>query len=263
MKKLILGILLFISNMIADSWVSGWVQGGTSTYEITNDKGDNLKIYCNENYTSIDLNEETSDSITLINKDNKKFVSGSHISGRDFLLADGLALDNFLYEASDNNKFTIIMGKQKAVFNVVKNNVNDEIVKSCNSDKLMEYQNLLNGNSDKPKANEASKNLNADDLYKLTLKTFYNPLLYSNQLLLETTAMIDGLIVYEIKINNGIKGCVWTGKGQVDYYKKKNIPIPYKTLKQFQKESFYFPGGCDVMKIEVFTNKGDFVHTAY
>lgn len=43
MKKLILGILLFISNMIADSWVSGWVQGGTSTYEITNDKGDMFK----------------------------------------------------------------------------------------------------------------------------------------------------------------------------------------------------------------------------
>ncbi len=257
-------MLLFISSIFADSWVSGWERGGISTFTLSNSNGDNLEIYCSDTWTSFDLNDESNDLISLVNKNNMKFNSVTHFSISESTLSDQISLDNFLYEVSQGDKFTISMGKQHAVFNVVKNNVNNEISSTCNSDKLMKMHNLLNDNNNETELNSSSnQSINAHDIYKLTSEVFYNPLLYSNQLRLDTTSLIDGLIVYEIKINNGVKGCVWNGKALADYHKKNNKPIPYQTLKQFEKSSFYFPGGCDVMKIEVFTNKGDFVHTLY
>jgi hypothetical protein len=147
MKKMILSLLLIINSMVADSWVSGWEKGGISTYELTNKKGDTLKIYCAENYTSINLNEVTSDFLTLIDKDNMKFVGPSRLDPTSSVLTDELALDNFLYEVSNNTKFTITMGKQKAEFNVIKNNVNSEIVKECDMEKLNAMYDELNGNN--------------------------------------------------------------------------------------------------------------------
>lgn len=257
-------MLLFISSIFADSWVSGWERGGISTYTLSNSKGDNLVISCSDTWTSFNLNDESNDLISLVNKNNMKFNSVTHLSISESVLSDEIALDNFLHEVSQGDQFTISMGKQHAVFNVVKNNVNNEISSNCDSNKLLENNALLNNNNNETELNSSSnQNINAHDIYKLTSEVFYNPLLYSNQLRLDTTSLIDGLIVYEIKINNGVKGCVWNGKALADYHKKNNKPIPYQTLKQFEKSSFYFPGGCDVMKIEVFTNKGDFVHTLY
>lgn len=147
MKKVILGILFFISNMVADSWVSGWEIGGTSTYEVSNIKGDTLKIYCNERYTAMDLNEDNSDILSLVDNENMKFVSASHLSPDSSVLSDELALDQFLYKISNDNKFIITMGKQKAEFNVTKNNVNEEILKECGMDKLNAMYDELNGNN--------------------------------------------------------------------------------------------------------------------
>ncbi len=264
MKKTIFTILVFTSCIFGDSWVSGWERGGIITYTLSNSNGDDLVIYCSDTSTSFYLNDDSNDLISLVNKDNMKFTSVGSLYIGESGLSDQIAFDNFLYEVSQGDKFTISIGKKNATFNVVKNNVNNEISSECDSEKLMKVHNLLNDNNNETELNSSSnQNINAHDIYKLTSEVFYNPLLYSNQLLVETTAMIDGLIVYEIKINNGIKGCIWNGKAMVDSYKKNNKPIPYQTLKQFEKSSFYFPGGCDVMKIEVFTNKGDFVHTLY
>ncbi len=264
MKKTIFIMLLFISSIFADSWVSGWERGGISTFTLSNSNGDNLEIYCSDTHTSVYLNDDKNDLISLVDKNNMKFTSVAALYIDQSGLSDQIAFDNFLYKVSQGDKFTISMGKHNAVFNVVKNNVNNEISSECDSEKLMKMHNLLNDNNNETELNSSSnQSINAHDIYKLTSEVFYNPLLYSNQLRLDTTSLIDGLIVYEIKINNGVKGCVWNGKALADYHKKNNKPIPYQTLKQFEKSSFYFPGGCDVMKIEVFTNKGDFVHTLY
>jgi hypothetical protein len=150
MKKMILSLLLIINSMVADSWVSGWEKGGISTYELTNKKGDTLKIYCAENYTSINLNKVTSDFLTLIDKDNMKFVGPSRLDPTSSVLTDELALDNFLYEVSNNTKFTITMGKQKAEFNVTKNNVNSEILKECDMEKLQSIMDGSYGNGGVP-----------------------------------------------------------------------------------------------------------------
>lgn len=141
MKKIVLITLLAINVIVADSWLSGWEIGGTNTYEVSNNKGDTLKIYCNDMYTAMDLNEDNSDVITLVNNENMKFVSDSHLSPDSSGLSDELALDNFLYEVSNGKKFTIIMGKERAEFNITKNNVNNEILKECGMDKLRDMQN--------------------------------------------------------------------------------------------------------------------------
>ena len=167
MKKMILSLLLLVNSMVADSWVSGWEMGGISTYELTNKKGDTLKIYCAENYTSINLNEANSDFLTLINKDNMKFVGPSRLDPTSSVLTDELALDNFLYEVSNNTKFTITMGKQKAEFNVIKNNVNEEILKECDMDKLNAMYDELNGDGGVPEQQQTQQEQQVDKpLYK-------------------------------------------------------------------------------------------------
>ena len=120
-------MLLFISSIFADSWVSGWERGGISTFTLSNSNGDNLKIYCSDTHTSVYLNDDSNDLISLVNKDNMKFTSVGSLYISESGLSDEIAFDNFLYEVSQGDKFTISMGKKNAVFNVVKNNVNNEI----------------------------------------------------------------------------------------------------------------------------------------
>ena len=259
MKKMILSLLLIVNSMVADSWVSGWEMGGISTYELTNKKGDTLKIYCAENYTSINLNEANSDFLTLINKDNMKFVGPSRLDPTSSVLTDELALDNFLYEVSNNTKFTITMGKQKAEFNVIKNNVNSEIVKECDMDKLNAMYDELNGDGGVPEQQQTQQEQQVDKpLYKLDSRYIYNELLLQRQLVVEAIALVDGLIVYEIKINNETNGCI-------SLRKTHNVKrAEYKTLKKFEKTDFFYRGKCEpVMQIDVFTNMGDFTHTLY
>ena len=261
MKKMILSLLLIVNSMVADSWVSGWEMGGISTYELTNKKGDTLKIYCAENYTSINLNEANSDFLTLINKDNMKFVGPSRLDPTSSVLTDELALDNFLYEVSNNTKFTITMGKQKAEFNVTKNNVNEEILKECDMDKLNAMYDELNGDGGVPVQQQTQQEQQVDKpLYKLDSRYIYNELLLQRQLVVEAIALVDGLIVYEIKINNGVKDCIWN-KAE---YVKKGGKLDYITMKKFEKTDFFYRGKCEpVMQIDVFTNMGNFTHTLY
>lgn len=247
--------------MVADSWVSGWEKGGISTYEVSNAKGDTLKIYCADNYTSIDLNEDNSDFLTLINADNMKFVGPSLLDPTSSVLTDELALDNFLYEVSNNTKFTITMGKQKAEFNVIKNNVNSKIEKSCNMEKLQAMYDELYGNGDVPEQQQTQQEQQVDKpLYKLDSRYIYNELLLQRQLVVEAIALVDGLIVYEIRINNAVKDCIWN-KAE---YVKKGGKLNYITMKKFEKTDFFYRGKCEpVMQIDVFTNMGNFTHTLY
>jgi hypothetical protein len=246
------------SSMVADSWVSGWEMGGISTYELTNKKGDTLKIYCAENYTSINLNKANSDFLTLINKDNMKFVGPSRLDPTSSVLTDELALDNFLYEVSNNTKFTITMGKQKAEFNVTKNNVNEEILKECDMDKLNAMYDELNGDGGVPVQQQQQEQYVDKPLYKLNPSVYYSNLLYQNILLMEVASLVDGLIIYDVIINNETNGCI-------SLEKPHNVKkVEYKTLKKFEKVSFRYPNNkCEIMQIEVFTNMGDFTHTLY
>lgn len=257
MKKMILSLLLIVNSMVADSWVSGWEMGGISTYELTNKKGDTLKIYCAENYTSINLNEANSDFLTLINKDDMKFVGPSRLDPTSSVLTDELALDNFLYEVSNNTKFTITMGKQKAEFNVTKNNVNEEILKECDMDKLNAMYDELNGDGGVPVQQQQEQYVDKP-LYKLNPSVYYSNLLYQNILLMEVASLVDGLIIYDVIINNETNGCI-------SLEKPHNVKkVEYKTLKKFEKVSFRYPNNkCEIMQIEVFTNMGDFTHTLY
>jgi len=261
MKKMILSLLLIINSMVADSWVSGWEMGGISTYELTNKKGDTLKIYCAETRTSIYLNEDKSDVISLIDNENMKHSSATYMGVNVSGLSDELALDQFLYKVSNDNKFTITMGKQKAEFNVTKNNVNEEILKECGMDKLNAMYDELNGDGGVPEQQQTQQEQQVDKpLYKLDSRYIYNELLLQRQLVVEAIALVDGLIVYEIRINNGVKDCIWN-KAE---YVKKGGKLDYITMKKFEKTDFFYRGKCEpVMQIDVFTNMGNFTHTLY
>ena len=259
MKKIILGFILSLGTIFGDSWVSGWEKGGISTYELTNKKGDTLKIYCAESHTSIYLNEDKSDVISLIDNENMKHSSATYMGINVSGLSDELALDQFLYKVSNDNKFTITMGKQKAEFNVVKNNVNSEIEKSCNMEKLQAMYDELYGNGGVPEQQQEEQYTDKP-LYRLDSRYVYNELLLQRQLIVEAIALVDGLIVYEIKINNGVKDCIWN-KSE---YVKKGGKLDYTTMKKFEKTDFFYRGKCEpIMQIEVFTNMGDFTHTLY
>jgi hypothetical protein len=189
-----------------------------------------------------------------------KFVSPSRLDPTSSVLTDELALDNFLYEVSNNTKFTITMGKQKAEFNVIKNNVNSEIVKECDMDKLNAMYDELNGDGGVPVQQQQQQQEQYVDkpLYKLNPSVYYSNLLYQNILLMEVASLVDGLIIYDVIINNETNGCI-------SLEKPHNVKkVEYKTLKKFEKVSFRYPNNkCEIMQIEVFTNMGNFTHTLY
>ena len=68
------------------------------------------------------------------------------------------------------------MGKQKAEFNVVKNNVNSEIEKSCNMEKLQAMYDELYGNGGVPEQQQEEQYTDKP-LYRLDSRYVYNELL--------------------------------------------------------------------------------------
>jgi len=128
-------------------------------------------------------------------------------------------------------------------------------------DKLNAMYDELNGDGGVPEQQQTQQEQQVDKpLYRLDSRYAYNELLLQRQLIVEAIALVDGLIVYEIKINNGVKDCIWN-KAE---YVKKGGKLDYITMKKFEKTDFFYRGKCEpVMQIDVFTNMGNFTHTLY
>ncbi|WP_418178984.1 hypothetical protein ACNSOO_08660 [Aliarcobacter lanthieri] len=146
MRKIFLMIFLLVNQIIADSWISGWEIGGINTYEVSNFKGDTLKIFCSDNFSSFSLNDKATleDDITIITNDNRKVVAISHLSNGSEGISTELAFDNLLYELSQTGKVKVILGKEIAEFDIFKNNINAEIIPSCGYERFYEKDNSSN-----------------------------------------------------------------------------------------------------------------------
>jgi hypothetical protein len=127
-------------------------------------------------------------------------------------------------------------------------------------DKLNAMYDELNGDGGVPVQQQQQQQEQYVDkpLYKLNPSVYYSNLLYQNILLMEVASLVDGLIIYDVIINNETNGCI-------SLEKPHNVKkVEYKTLKKFEKVSFRYPNNkCEIMQIEVFTNMGDFTHTLY
>ncbi|MFW2600637.1 hypothetical protein [Aliarcobacter butzleri] len=146
MKKILLMTFLLANLIIADSWISGWEIGDINTYEVSNIKGDTLKISCSDNFSSFSLNDKgtSEDDITIITNDNRKVVAISHLSNGSEGISTELAFNNLLYELSQTGKVKVILGKERAEFDILKNNINDEIIPSCGYERFYEEDNSSN-----------------------------------------------------------------------------------------------------------------------
>lgn len=251
--------MLLVSGLFANNiWNQEYAAGKTYT-SIVNDKNVDFTIACGgENGSSLMLTNTKgfieSDTFTIVTKEGMV----NNIKGKVDLEDSKETLVNFdngIKLLTNTKEFVVVDDKNNKYEFVVKPNKSGvkpecsmmesyEFVKQSDS-RIEEYNQQVQ--EDKP-------------LYKLDSRYIYNELLLQRQLVVEAIALVDGLIVYEIKINNGVKDCIWN-KAE---YVKKGGKLDYITMKKFEKTDFFYRGKCEpVMQIDVFTNMGNFTHTLY
>lgn len=258
MKKVILCMLL-VSGLFANNiWNQEYGAGKTYT-SIVNDKNVDFTIACGgEDGSSLTLTNTKgfieSDTFTIVTKEGMV----NNIKGRVDLEDSKETLVNF------DNGIKLLTNTKEFVVVDDKNNKYEFVVKPNKSGSkpecsMMESYEFVKQSDDR--IEEYKQQVQADKpLYKLDSRYIYNELLLQRQLVVEAIALVDGLIVYEIKINNGVKDCIWN-KAE---YVKKGGKLDYITMKKFEKTDFFYRGKCEpVMQIDVFTNMGDFTHTLY
>ena len=260
MKKVILCMLL-VSGLFANNiWNQEYGAGKTYT-SIVNDKNVDFTIACGgEDGSGLRLANTKgfieSDTFTIVTKEGMVNNIKSNVDLEDSK-ETLVNFDNGIKLLTNTKEFVIVDDKNNKYEFVVKPNKSGskpecsmmesyEFVKQSD-DRIEEYKQQQEQYVDKP-------------LYRLDSRYAYNELLLQRQLIVEAIALVDGLIVYEIKINNGVKDCIWN-KAE---YIKKGGKLDYITMKKFEKTDFFYRGKCEpVMQIDVFTNMGNFTHTLY
>lgn len=258
MKKVILCMLL-VSGLFANNiWNQEYGAGKTYT-SIVNDKNVDFTIACGgEDGSSLMLTNTKgfieSDTFTIVTKEGMVNNIKSKVDLEDSK-ETLLNFDNGIKLLTNTKEFVIVDDKNNKYEYVVKPNKSGS-KPECS---MMESYEFVKQSDDR--IDEYKQQVQANEpLYKLDSRYIYNELLLQRQLVVEAIALVDGLIVYEIKINNGVKDCIWN-KAE---YVKKGGKLDYITMKKFEKTDFFYRGKCEpVMQIDVFTNMGNFTHTLY
>ena len=258
MKKVILCMLL-VSGLFANNiWNQEYGAGKTYT-SIVNDKNVDFTIACGgEDGSSLMLTNTKgfieSDTFTIVTKEGMVNNIKSNVDLEDSK-ETLLNFDNGIKLLTNTKEFVIVDDKNNKYEYVVKPNKSGS-KPECS---MMESYEFVKQSDDR--IDEYKQQVQANEpLYKLDSRYIYNELLLQRQLVVEAIALVDGLIVYEIKINNGVKDCIWN-KAE---YVKKGGKLDYITMKKFEKTDFFYRGKCEpVMQIDVFTNMGNFTHTLY
>ena len=258
MKKVILCMLL-VSGLFANNiWNQEYGAGKTYT-SIVNDKNVDFTIACGgEGGSSLKLTNTKgfieSDTFTIVTKEGMVNNIKSNVDLEDSK-ETLLNFDNGIKLLTNTKEFVIVDDKNNKYEYVVKPNKSGS-KPECS---MMESYEFVKQSDDR--IDEYKQQVQANEpLYKLDSRYIYNELLLQRQLVVEAIALVDGLIVYEIKINNGVKDCIWN-KAE---YVKKGGKLDYITMKKFEKTDFFYRGKCEpVMQIDVFTNMGNFTHTLY
>ena len=251
--------MLLVSGLFANNiWNQEYGAGKTYT-SIVNDKNVDFTIACGgEDGSSLKLTNTKgfieSDTFTIVTKEGMV----NNIKSRDDLEDSKetlLNFDNGIKLLTNTKEFVVVDDKNNKYEFVVKPNKSGS-KPECS---MMESYEFVKQSDDR--IEEYKQQVQANEpLYKLDSRYIYNELLLQRQLVVEAIALVDGLIVYEIKINNGVKDCIWN-KAE---YVKKGGKLDYITMKKFEKTDFFYRGKCEpVMQIDVFTNMGNFTHTLY
>ncbi len=256
MKKVILCMLL-VSGLFANNiWNQEYGAGKTYT-SIVNDKNVDFTIACGgEDGSSLKLTNTKgfieSDTFTIVTKEGMVNNIKSRVDLEDSK-ETLLNFDNGIKLLTNTKEFVIVDDKNNKYEYVVKPNKSGS-KPECS---MMESYEFVKQSDDR--IDEYKQQVQANEpLYKLNPSVYYNNILNQNTLLMEVASLVDGLIIYDVIINNETNGCI-------SLRKTHNVKrTEYKTLKKFEKVSFTYPNNkCEIMQIEVFTNMGDFTHTLY
>jgi len=261
MKKVILILVLIMSFIKADIWEAGWAQG-YNIFNLTNDKGDNLKLECGETGSGIYVNDENdeNDSIIFIFNKSEKYTVVQNLK-TNLGMYDILGFDKMLYALGSAKDIIVKKGNKTYNFQVDNLEKAKEIVNFCDSESI-EKRNADLPNGSNQKEYQSEQFSTPEQIYKLSLDTQYNPLTYSNMNLVGIIPLIDNLVIKKLIVNNG--QCAVSRNDYKMRDIKENI-----VAEQFQKINFLLlnnPGEnkCkNIMKIEVITNYGSWVHQAY
>ena len=264
MKKVILCMLL-VSGLFANNiWNQEYGAGKTYT-SIVNDKNVDFTIACGgEDGSGLRLANTKgfieSDTFTIVTKEGMVNNIKSNVDLEDSK-ETLVNFDNGIKLLTNTKEFVIVDDKNNKYEFVVKPNKSGvkpecsmmesyEFVKQSD-DRIEEYKQQQEQYVDKP-------------LYKLNPSVHYINSPYQDMLLMEAISLVDGLIVYDVIINNEANGCISTEKAHNEKKVKNGSKVEYKTMKKFEKTIFRYPNNkCEIMQIDVFTNMGNFTHTLY
>lgn len=267
MLKKVLLVALFSAFLFgSDFWETGFHQGA-SIYNIGNNKKEKLSFECSYSGASIYLynngNEvslKDNELLSFIINDEKKLKTIKRVSSTEGTASDNRAWGNLVSEIPNAKKMIVESNSKKFIFEPSNLKVLSDFTKSC-----LEYENdstsTPNNNTTpiniNPQPNTSSNNQSIDNSITLDLKmernTYYG---YYYQVLV-ITSLINNLEIKDVKINNGkcesrIDADIFEKNG-VLRATKETYPVTigeYDTLKvQTSKD-------CNIMKIDIFTNKG-------
>lgn len=251
MKKLLLVSFLMISWLYADMWETSFHQGNT-LYHISNKKGDRLELACNYDggsFSLVDSKSDLSEAINVIINDEKKIISPSKVKSTEGTNSDNMAWGNLITALPTTSKFVIESGKNSYTFEPTNSKkVLTDISTSC-----LEYQGGTQESSNSAPVKDIEKPKELP--FKLTEKREFDRFLNKYFTMFSITSLSDSLVINNVIVNKG--KCSINIQADIDSFKRgKRREFPSK-LPEYEEFRFATsPYSCNILKLEIVTNKG-------
>lgn len=264
LKKVLLVALLSAYLFGSDFWENSFHQG-TSIYNIENSKKEKLSFECGYSGASIylynkgnEVNLKKDEPISFIINDEKKLLSTKSVSSSGGTDSDNRAWGNLVSEIPRAKKIIVESNNKEFIFEPSNLKELEYFTKSC-----LEYENdtsttpnntPTNTNS---QTNTNSNNPSIDDLITIDLKMEKNSYYGYYYQILVITSLINNLEIQDVKINK--EKC--QSSISADIFEKNGVlratdNIYPVTISEYETLKVQTSKDCNIMKIDIFTNKG-------
>ncbi len=261
LKKFVILLLLCSYLFASDFWQLGFQQG-TFIYNIENSKKEKLSFECGYSSASIylynkgnEVNLKEDEPISFIINDEKKLLSAKSVSSSGGTDSDNRAWGNLVSEIPSAKKIIVESNNKKFLFEPSNLKELNGFTKSC-----LEYENdTSNTQNNTPPINSnppSTSNLDSE-LVNLSLEEKFNRAYGYSYYSLNITSLTNNLKIEKVEINKGVcQNSIRPNIIVVNNSLHSTDGTFPETINEYENLELEVAKSCNILRIDIFTNRG-------